>query len=118
MKNPRDIEEIEPGYKYSIPIYGVTDEGVDNKLEDREYAPFLIPFCKGDKSDPNKPRQLGVFVESLLEVCVKRLQAVNVGELATRDTSIAITHIEDAILRLNKRSEDRKVRNVEGTYQK
>lgn len=113
MKNPREINIEEPGYRYAVPFYGVTNEGIS----DLAY-PFLIKFCKGDKSDELKPRQEGVFVESLLEVVKHRLQTVNVGELFTRETAVAITKIEEAIMWLEKRSNDRKIRQVEGTYQK
>ena len=38
--------------------------------------------------------------------------------MASRDTSLAITHIEDALFRIGKRAEDRKLRGVQSTYQK
>lgn len=112
MRNPRDLQVMEPGYTYGLPIYEVTNEGIDTS------DGFLLRFCRGDKSDETKPRQEGFFVESLLEACVDRLNAVNVGELATRETAVAITKIQEAIMWLEKRSADRRVRGVEATYQK
>lgn len=64
------------------------------------------------------PRQEGVFVESLIELLIDRLKTVNTGELATRETSITITKLEEAQLWLDKRSADRANRNVQGTYSK
>lgn len=113
MQNPRNIEVVEPGYFYTLPEYDVTDQG----LVDSHYA-FAIKFCRGDKNNPSIDRQTGVFVESLLETIVHRLKTVNVGELASKETSVAITKVEEAILWLGKRSEDRRVRGVEGTYSK
>ena len=115
MKDPRIISQPngpDDVWTFEIPTYKVTDNG----LEDGE--PMIIKLCRGDKSDASKPRQEGVFTETLLEVCLQYLQGVNKGELATRDTSITITHIEDALLRIGKRAEDRKRRQVQGTYQK
>ena len=60
----------------------------------------------------------GVLPEQLLAVCIDHLKAVNVGELANRETSLAITHLEEAGLWLLKREMNRKKNNVLGTYQK
>jgi hypothetical protein len=111
MKNPKAIQQIDP-WTYIVPTYKVTDNGI----EDGE--PMTIKLCRGDKSDSEKPRQEGLFTETLLQVAVEYLTSVNKGDLANRDTSIAITHTEDALLRLGKRAEDRKIRDVQGTYQK
>lgn len=111
MKNPRDIEMIDP-WNFIIPTYTVTSEGIVD-------GPGIkIEFCRGDKSNEAVPRQNGVFVESLIETIVQRLKAVNTGDLATRETSTAITNIEQGGLWLEKRSNDRKIRDVQGTYQK
>jgi hypothetical protein len=113
MTNPRDIGIMVEGYTYLLPQYEVTNEGLSDYC-----SPQVIRFCKGDKSDETKFRQHGLFVESLLEAVANRLKAVNTGELATRETSVAITKIEEAIMWLEKRSNERKLRGVEGTYQK
>ncbi len=112
MRNPRDINQVD-NWNYVVPLYEVTDEGV-KEVEKAE----SITLCRGSKVDKSVARQEGMFTETLLQVCLEYLQGVNTGELANRDTSIAITHIEDALLRLNKRQEDRKLRNVQATYQK
>ena len=114
MKNPRLILQESPDnfWIFQVPTYRVEDSG----LVDGEG--MTIKLCRGDKTDPSKPRQEGLFTETLLQVALQYLQGVNVGELSNRDTSIAITHIEDALLRIGKRAEDRKLREVQGTYQK
>lgn len=112
MKNPKIIETVIEGATYKVPTYKVTDAGIEDGEE------MEIVFCKGNKEDPTALRQAGLFTETLLQLVVKQLQSVNVGDLASRDTSLAITHVEDALLRLGKRAEDRKLREVQGTYNK
>lgn len=111
MKNPRAIEQID-NWTYSVPRYEITDDGVVDA------DPGVISLCRGNKADSTAPRQNGMFTETLLQVCLQYLEGVNVGELRNRDTSLAITAIEDALLRIGKRAEDRKIRNVQATYNK
>lgn len=68
----------------------------------------------------NGPRDLdtsvtGVTDQDLLEIVRDRLKGFSSGELATRETAIALTHVEEALLWLNKRIEDRIERGVLGT---
>jgi hypothetical protein len=95
-----------------VPTYQVTNEGIV------DFAPALIKFCKGDKSNEQMFRQHGFFTETLLSACKQYLTENNVGDLASRETSMAITKIDEALLWLGKRSEDRKIRGVQTTYQK
>jgi hypothetical protein len=110
MREPKILDEAIPGALYWLPSYQVTDEGIIDG------EGFKIPFCKGDKSNPETFRQEGVFTESLLQVAKEYLQTVNVGSMATRETSMAITKIDEALLWIGKRAEDRKLRGVQQTY--
>lgn len=114
MKSPAIIVTNGPDnfWSYHLPTYKVDDSGI------QDGDGLVLNLCRGSKDDPKIPRQEGLFTETLLEVCVTYLQAVNKGELSNRDTSIAITHIEDALLRLRKRAQDRTLRGVQGTYNK
>lgn len=60
----------------------------------------------------------GVLDTDLLEIVRHRLQCFQQGEFATRENAIALTHIEEALLWMNKRVEDRIERNVLGTNNK
>lgn len=60
----------------------------------------------------------GVLDCDLLEIVRDRLKAFNKGEYATRETACAITHIEEALMWMNKRAEDRAERGVLGTMKK
>jgi hypothetical protein len=60
----------------------------------------------------------GVLEGDLLEIVRHRLQCFQNGEFATRENACALTHIEEALMWLAKRADDRAERNVLGTYQK
>lgn len=112
MKNPRILETIIEGATYKIPTFKVTDNGI----EDGEGIELV--FCKGNKEDASALRQEGVFTETLVQVAKQYLESVNKGEMATRETSMVITKLDEALMWINKRAEDRKLRGVQGTYQK
>lgn len=60
----------------------------------------------------------GVLDNELLEIVRHRLQCFQAGQYATRENAIALTHIEEALLWMNKRADDRAERNVLGTMEK
>lgn len=72
---------------------------------------FEIKFQDGLLKDGRN----GLQVEEALRQCVERLNQYQ-SKVPCRENSIAITHIETAILWLNKRTKDREKRGVEGTY--
>lgn len=67
----------------------------------------------GDKFD-------GVTNEEVLRVLIHRLKFLNEewhgGKFRCRENSIAITKLEEALMWLNKRTEDRVARKVEGSH--
>jgi hypothetical protein len=94
-------------HKYTIESY-------DN--EDELYRVTDIYFQDGARKLPTSIH--GVLDSDLLEIVRHRLQCFQQGEFATRENAIALTHIEEALLWMNKRVEDRIERNVLGTNQK
>lgn len=54
----------------------------------------------------------------LLEIVRDRLEGFQSGEFSSRENPCALTHIEEALMWLNRRTEDRIERNVLGTEQK
>lgn len=56
----------------------------------------------------------GVTEAALLEIVLHRLRAFQAGPFSSRDNSLAITHIEDGLMRLHNRTRDRQRRKVEG----
>lgn len=73
------------------------------------------PLGRGtDKQEPN-----GAFVEGVLQAAIGRLQfyqTANKSKFACRENAIALTHLETALLWLEKRTADREAREVEGTH--
>lgn len=71
----------------------------------------------------NGPRKLndsihGVLDTDLLEIVRDRLKSFQQGEFATRENACALTHIEEALMWMNRRVEDRIERQVLGTNNK
>lgn len=112
MKDPKIIESLINGALYSVPTYKVTNEGIEDGKG------IEIAFCKGNRQNANDLRQEGLFTETLIQVAKEYLESVNVGEMATRETSMVITKLDEALMWINKRSEDRKRRGVQSSYQK
>lgn len=102
-------------HKYKV-IKAHTAVTQDGDTLDENDVVAEITFQHG----PRKERDSvpGVLDCDLLEIVRDRLIAFNKGEFATRENAIAITHIEEALLWLNKRVEDRAERGVLGTTNK
>ena len=114
MMNPKHIISNTDmvSVSYNVPTYKITEEGLVDA------GNINIDFCKGSKDNPDIPRQEGLLTETLLEVCRQYLTGVNVGEMSSRETSMAITKIDEALLWIDKRRQDRELRNVLSTYKK
>ena len=74
-----------------------------------------INFQKGPRHLDNSRH--GVTDEDLLEIVRDRLTCFTQGDMPTRETEKALQHLEEALMWLNKRTEDRIERNVLGTYE-
>lgn len=112
MKNPKIIIPVIEGATYSVPTYKVTNEGI----QDGEGIKIL--FCKGNKDDESALRQEGLFTETIIQTAKQYLESVNVGALASRETSMAITKLDEALMWIQKRTDDRQLRGVQSTYKK
>jgi hypothetical protein len=75
-----------------------------------------IQFQNGARKLPDSIH--GVLDTDLLEIVRHRLSCFQQGPFATRENAIALTHIEEALLWMNKRVEDRIERGVLGTNNK
>jgi len=93
-----------PGGAYHEYLVYVGEAGVHQTL-----------FQKGPRNEEGSIR--GVLDVDLLEMVRHRLQCFQQGEYSTRENAIALTHIEEALLWMNKRVEDRADRDVLGTTQ-
>ena len=97
---------------------------VDEKGNGGAYHNYEIDFQDGNGTCniqfQNGARKLtdsiyGVLDTDLLEIVRHRLQCFQQGNFSTRENAIALTHIEETLLWMNKRVEDRIERNVLGT---
>jgi len=59
----------------------------------------------------------GVTQEALLAIIIDRLRSFQAGPYAGRENAIALTHCEDALMWLQRRTRARIARGVEGTHQ-
>ena len=104
--------EGEPGpggayHQYTI-YHGLDSERDETKTE--------IKFQKGPRDVDGSVG--GVLDVDLLEIVRDRLAHFQKGEFVCRENACALTHIEEALMWMNKRVEDRAERNVLGTYNK
>lgn len=60
----------------------------------------------------------GVTQETLLTIVIDRLRSFQAGQFSCRENAIALTHCEDALMWLQRRTVARIKRGVEGTNQK
>lgn len=78
---------------------------------------ILIEFQKGGLQEtggvPN-----GASIEALLAIVLDRLEGFQKGDFRCRENALAFTHIENGLMYLKKRTQDRIARGVEGTSQK
>ena len=58
----------------------------------------------------------GVANEDLLAMVIDRLQSFQESEYKCRENAVAITKLEEALMWLRKRTQDREDRGVEGTH--
>lgn len=98
--------------------YIVSEYGVDTWSQGSNDIGIMgeIRFQNGARKLPNSIH--GVLDTDLLEIVRHRLQCFQQGEFSTRDNAVALTHIEEALMWMNRRVEDRIERNVLGTNNK
>ena len=76
----------------------------------------VIHFQNGARKLPDSVS--GVLDTDLLEIVRDRLKGFQSGEFSCRENACALTHIEEALMWMNRRVEDRIERNVLGTNNK
>lgn len=70
------------------------------------------PLGRGeDRKEPN-----GAFVEGVISAAIQRLEFFQNSKFKSRHNALAITKLEEALHWLNARTQDREVRQVEGTH--
>ena len=103
------MDEKGPGGAYHT--YEVCQDGGD-----KENLLLEIKMQRGARKDPNHQR--GVIDTDLLEIVRHRLQCFQAGEFASEYNAKALAHLEECLMWMNRRVEDRIERNVLGTYKR
>ena len=105
------VDELGPGganHKYAIVPTGEVEERLITS-----YEPLAeIQLQCGPRKEKNSVP--GVIDSDLLEIVRDRLKSFQAGPFASRENACALTHIEEALMWLNRRVEDRIERNVLG----
>ncbi len=102
----------EPGaggafHRYEVAWPGIQIYPVDETVK--------IPFQNG----PIKEFGVnGITQEALLAIVIDRLRCFQAGPFSCRENAIALTHCEEALMWLQRRTVARIKRGVEGTHQK
>lgn len=86
---------------------------VAQNFEDKEGGQTIQFIEKEKQGDSFVTVNDGTTNEELIEILIDRLQ-VMASKFPSRETSIAITKLDEALLWLNKRTSDRIKRGVEG----
>lgn len=94
--------------------YAIHKCGETPTIENEPLA--IIQFQNGARKLPYSIH--GVLDTDLLEIVRDRLKCFQSGEFACRENACALTHIEEALMWMNRRVEDRIERNVLGTNNK
>lgn len=107
------FEIIEEGTTYSLPMYKVADKGIEPT---GEFLP--IKFVRGSKiATEEVEKREGTLHEHLLSMMIHDLKYKS-SLVPSRESSLVITKLEEALGWLRQRQIDRAKRDVLGTYKK
>lgn len=105
--------DVGPGGAYHDYCVALDDSSPWLDIADTE---VYIQFQKGARKDGHARH--GILDNDLLEIVRDRLRCFQHGEFACHENEMALIHVEEALMWMNKRAEDRAERNVLGTYNK
>lgn len=101
------MKVLTPGHKYELAHF-------DNP----EHCQTIQFIEKRAVNIPDAPLEVvndGTTNEEVLVMLIDRLHFL-MEKLPSRESSIAFTHLQEALMWLEKRTADRKARHVEGTH--
>lgn len=99
------MKNLVPGHQYSLQQF-------ENK-ENFQVLQFIHKEPKFEGSTELRTVADGTTNEEVLEVLIDRMNYLQ-GKFPCRENAIAITNLEQALMWLNKRTQDRLKRQVEG----
>lgn len=113
----RNFITVEQGTTYNQ----ITDNGLEESILVESMKDSIsiskncldVSFVRGDKNNRGVPR-VGILHETLLAIADLKYKN---NLVPNRHTSITITHLEDALFRLEERAIERQIVGTLGTYQ-
>jgi len=90
--------------------YLICDGVDDNTIE--SFSPATIQFQNGARKEHGSTH--GIIDSDLIEIVKHRLESFQQGRYHSRENAIVLTHLEEALMWMNRRVEDRIERNVLG----
>ena len=106
-------------------VYAVDEHGIGNANHAYQVVvtnnegheiPYAITFQNGPRKEKDSIH--GLLDTDLLEIVRDRLKGFQSGDYSCRENALALTALEEALLWMNKRVEDRASRGVLGTNNK
>lgn len=112
--NKRVFTTREQGTKYDLPIWTVVDgKGIELTGDYQR-----IQFVRGSKlKDEEVEKRNGILHETLLSMMIEDLKFKN-SLVPSRESSTAITKLQEALHWMEERQRERESREVVGTYKK
>jgi hypothetical protein len=110
------MKVLTPGHKYELANFE-NKEATGQTIQFIEKAPENTVMGVPAPGTAFLTVNDGTTNEDVLEVLIDRMKSLN-AKVPSRESSIVITKLEEALMWLEKRTRDRIKRNVEGTYQK
>lgn len=104
----------EPGAGGANHVYEISGMGHVN-VGGKELGAAQICFQNGPIKEVGVN---GITQEALLAITIDRLRSFQNGPYKCRENAIALTHCEEALMWLQRRTIERIKRGVEGTHQK
>lgn len=112
--NKREFTTEEQGTTYSLPIWKV----IDGKGIEKTESNLTVQFVRGSKlKDEVVEKKEGILHETLLSMMISDLKFKN-SLVPSRESSVAITKLQEALHWMEERQRERETRNVEGTYKR
>lgn len=106
-----NVQVLTPGHKYTLANFETTEFEQDQTLQFIEKVPVF------SSSSELKTINNGTTNEELLRVLIDRMQYLQT-KFPCRENAIVITKLEESLMWLEKRTNDRKARGVEGKHLK
>lgn len=114
--------EDQPGdggahHRYRIRGFDATDNPSNDRDEEGQHGPTrcTVLFQNGPIKEAGVN---GITHEALLAIVIDRLRSFQAGPFSCRENAIALTHFEEGLMWLQRRTVARIKRGVEGTHQK